>query len=455
MAVIDSNLMNDVRAILDSGKKAVHWRYRLTFILDGDEYPASKVREINIDRDYTLTLGDVVMAEIEIEEEVYLRTLYPERERLMIQMMKIPVAGLDDIDEEPVGEITISLWRPVIEASSDETFEQNHPVSSDPLTQSQRGFRTLVVQLIHPALDHVRKKWLGGVFPNVTSADLLKGLLTHTATTQPVEEPYRVKGVDMVPPDIEHPRETIVLPHGTRISTLHKTLQAEHGGIYQSGIASYIQNDRWYVFPPYHLKRFDREPRSLTLINLPPNQAPGIERTYHVKDNAVMALLTDRTEEIDDTEFQELNQGNGVVYLKAATVMEGFGKTSNNKFEVSRSKNIRQYGLRARKTNENYQVMAGERISDNDAVQASRLARRNGRHVVVSWQNSDPDVLYPGIPVRILTLKGDDLTLSSEIYGCLVRADHQILLRGRGQASQQHACLSALTLFLERPQDEG
>jgi len=456
MAVIDSTLMAEVQAIIEDGSNPVHNRYRLTFLLDGLEYPANKLKELNIDRDYTAALADLAMAEVEVEEEIYLRYLYPNRERLMARLSKAPTIAPDDPEVDSLGGTLITLWRPVLQASADETLETNHPISSDPATQGQRGFRTLVVQLIHPAADHVRRKSLGGVFNRVSAGDLLKGLLTHTAASQVIEEPYRVKGVDMVPPDTKGPRETIVLPHGTPVTSLHKTLQRDQGGIYQTGIASYIQNDRWYVYPPFHLDRFDREPRTLTLINLPPNQAPMIENTYRIKDNAVIALLTDQTREIDDTEDQELNQGNGVVYLKASKVMEGIIATKGNRTTTQRDQNIRQYGLRERQTRENYQVISPERITDNDAVQASRLARRNGRHMLATWHNANPDVLYPGMPVRFLSLKSDNLTLSSELFGTLVRADHQILMKGRGQAMNHHACISVLTLFLGRPtKDKG
>lgn len=454
MAVIDSTLMEDVKAIAYGGVTPVHYRYVLLFILDGKEYPAFKLKELNIDRDYTGALTDLVMAEIEIEEEVYLRHLYPNRDRLMARVTKSPVTSPDDPENDNFDGVSISLWRPVIQATADETLETNHPVSSDPTTQGQRGFRTLVVQLIHPAGEYVRRKWLGGTFHKVTSGDLLKGLLTHTAGSQVIEEPYRVKGVDMVPPDITEVRETVVLPHGTAVKGLHKTLQFDQGGIYQTGISSYIQGDRWYIFPPYHLERFSKEPRSLTLVNLPPNQAPMIERTYKLKDGAVLALLTDTTHEIDDTESQELNHGNGLVYLKASNVMDGFIKTEDNKTSIKRTQNTRQYGLRERRSQGNYQTLSEERITNNDAAQASKLARRNGRHLVTTWQNANPDILYPGMPVRLLSLKGDDLTLSSEIYGTLVRADHQILMKGRGQAQNSHVCISVLTLFLERPKGD-
>lgn len=451
MAVIDSTLMEEIQAIIDDGSKPINNRYRLTFLLDGAEYPANKLRELNIDRDYTRSLADLAMAEVDIDEEIYLRYLYPNRERLMARLSVAPLTSADDPENETLGGVTVTLWRPVIQATADETMETNHPISSDPTTQGRRGFRNLVVQLIHPAADYIRKNSIGGVFSKVTPADLLKGLFTYVAGSQTVEEPYRVKGVDMVPPDNKTAREAIVLPHGTPLKSLHKTIQFQHGGIYQTGIASYIQKDRWYVFPPFHVDRFDKEPRTLTLINMPPNQAPMIERTYRVKDNAVFVLLTDHTREMDDTEDQELNYGNGLTYLKAGPVMGGLISTENNKTAIKRDRNTRQFGLRERKTKENYQVLSPDRITDNDCAQASILARRNGRHVVTTWHNANPDILYPGMPVRMLSLQGDDLRLSSELYGTLVRADHQILMKGRGEAMNHHLCISVLTLFLARP----
>lgn len=448
MAVDDSTLIDEITALLESPDRSAVYQYTLTFLLDGDEYPAMRLIEMQIDRDYTTHLGDAIMAECQVDAEAYHRYLRPGRDRLEVRVERTQVIGAELPPESAPPEPR--RYQAIIHTVGDEMREGNTPAAQTPKAQGMMGFRTLVVQLIPLSLEYVRKKLIGGVFPGITPGMLLKGLLTHTALSQPIEEAYRVKGVDMVPPTNQQGRESIVLPHGTRVSTLHRTLQEDHGGIYQTGIASYIQDDRWYVFPPYHTGRYPREPRSLTLVNLPPNRAPMVEQTWRLKDKTVVALLTDHAKEIDDTEYQELNHGNGVVYQKASPVMEGFIQTESNKSKAQKTQNVRQYGIRPRRNESNYQVFSDTRITDNDCHPSSQLARRNGRHFIATWHNADPELVYPGMPVRLLTVHGDELIVAKTAYGVVTRADHQILMKGRGLNATTHTCLTALTVFLER-----
>lgn len=450
MLVDNTNIVEEVEEIIDSGGKPVHFQYNLAFVVHGELTPTSRIEEIMYVRDYTKHLGDVVVARVVLDRGVLYRHLNPLSGDLYAVVERVPILENSPDTEDVRGERSISLYRAILEPEPDQNLEGNLPGVTSPTAQEKLGLRKRQLQLIPLGVDKARRQRIGSNVANATPGDVLRGILTHAVSLHNVDDEYRIKGVDMVPPDNTKVREVNLIPPWVPVGKLHRYAQERLGGVYQTGIASYIQGDRWYIFPPYHTGRFEDEKRTLTLVNLPPNKAPGIERTYRVKDGAVMVLLTAETEEMDLSDIEMLNEGNGVMYLDANKVMDGFIKTEGNKSVSDATENMRSYAAVTRHKGDDYNVFSNDRISDNDCVEASKLTARNGRYFKAAWQNSDPDVLYPGMPVKLLTMYGEELEVVQEWYGVLVGVTHTARLKGQGLGGNQHYSSSELTLFLKR-----
>jgi hypothetical protein len=80
-------------------------------------------------------------------------------------------------------------------------------------------------------------------------------------------------------------------------------------------------------------------------------------------------------------------------------------------------------------------------------VQYSKLAARDGSVIMMEWENSEPDLLIPGMPVKILYLEEDNLR---ETYGTLVKAHTFVGLKGKGFTANRYSTNTVLAVFVSR-----
>jgi hypothetical protein len=138
--------------------------------------------------------------------------------------------------------------------------------------------------------------------------------------------------------------------------------------------------------------------------------------------------------------------GNGVRYLDATQVIGGWRNVSNNIATVARSNNMRQIALRRRRTGLDYAPMSGRRITANPYYESSEVAPRVGSTIQVVWENADPDLIYPGMPVRYVYLDDNRLV---DVHGTVIGTEFLAGIKGQGVTSNRYHCNVALTLFVD------
>ncbi len=226
-------------------------------------------------------------------------------------------------------------------------------------------------------------------------------------------------------------------------------LQHKIGGIYPTGLGMYLFKQHWYVYPLFDLKRFDQTTKTLTLINVPTNQMPGIERTFRKTANQIIALVTGEVKHKDLTEAMLLNQGNGVRFLDSRRVIDNFADTTagENKAVVMRAENNSEFVTDERTSGLNNVQTAGSRITANKFAEMSKLARRTGSELQCLWENSDMGAIYPGMPVKYMYIRDNRI---HELKGTVLGAQHYIQTHGKGMTDTRHRTDTALHLFVER-----
>jgi hypothetical protein len=240
----------------------------------------------------------------------------------------------------------------------------------------------------------------------------------------------------------------IVMPHGVRYTQIPETLQSLYG-LYSSGLGVYYQTGIWYVFPAYHVKRFDQVQDPVTIINVPPRRLRGIERTYLQDDQSLIILSTGEVQHDDQSEVSQMNVGTGVRFIKGENIMEGFHSVEDNKATVTRSDNVREYSVHDRSSEQTMALFSPARITDNVDRESSRLAEGLGFVVKLIWENANPDLVYPGQPVKFAYMDEGSL---SEVYGTILGADHATKPLSTTVSQRRFQTVVELTLFLEKPE---
>lgn len=450
MVLDESSLLQEIQAVIDTGRKDVHYYVMCLFYVDGLVIEPLKVVDMYILQDYTENVGDQGYVTLYFRYSDYIEKILPYRDRLSIEFTYIP--RYEDTNQEDREQVGLSRYtrhyHAVLTKDEDPILEGNLPGIQNPQTYDLAQLKPVRVEFLHAAVDRLRISTVGGTHRRRAPYEVLHALLTQKATSLPLEEKYRLKGVDIVSPDNTRRYEHVIIPHGTPLLHLHRFLQDQGHGIYQHDIASYIQNDLWYVFSPYKTNRYYVEREAVTIFNVPPNRFPMMERTYRQDDHGLTVLSTGKVYLFDDSETQRINQGSGTLFMNAEKIMETFGEHGPNQSYIDRTQHIQRYVGYQRPDGLGHTPVSTERITSNFYTQASKVARRQGKHIVVTWQQSHPFLIYPGMPCRFVHLgKGKDVV--KEIYGIVIKAEHDMQLAQKGLLSRRHVFQTTLVLFVQ------
>lgn len=423
-----------------------------------------QLNSIDFIRNYAGSYTDEIHLSLLLGMGTVIHDVIPYKQDLVVTLKRSPVKsdGEDEFEGVPsdltsyqdtagidtyAQDITSQSFRAFVIDDIASEVEGNTPVDADKDQADLQSLRVLRLQLLDFASEQLRMKSVGGLFRNQTPGQVLKHALTSASQEIEVDAPYSVQGVHEVEFDNKTERDHIVIPHGTALTDLADYLQYRGGGLYNAGVGMYLQYRHWYVFPLYNHQRFDKELRTLTLINVPKTRLRGVERTYRTTAYQVIALVTGETKYFDDSEKAQLNGGNGLRYASAEQVVGGFAKVENNKAVVERDKNNSEFKTTERKTGLNNVQMSPRGITDNPFVELSKMTRRSGSHLQVVWENSDPGLIIPGMPVKYSYIVQDEV---KTLYGTVIAAHHFVQQATPGFGNQRHITNSTLTLFVNR-----
>ena len=90
---------------------------------------------------------------------------------------------------------------------------------------------------------------------------------------------------------------------------------------------------------------------------------------------------------------------------------------------------------------------SSERITANVFTEYVKLAEKSGAFIQVVWENSNPLLIYPGMPVNYMYLENN---IARELYGIVIGTQSFITATNKGVANRRFATKTTLTLFVQR-----
>lgn len=449
MDILDSALGSDIKAITNnpSSSSMYYWSADIHCTEELTVRPF-KVLSIDFVCDYAKNFTDEIIISVTMGAGAYAYRVYPNMSKLEMTLFKAPVnevgGGTDDNRPLETERYVATLVNPVNPAITGNTFNQ-----ADELDLDLTNIVTVNFQLIAKSVDQFRMRSFGGIFRNSTVEEVIKAVLTTECKFINADKRAVPAGVEMTPANNTKRREHVVIPQGIRLvdvpGYVHQTC-----GVYSAGFAYYFLNGTWFVFQPFNNVDFNKAQRTLTLIRVPPNRMPGAERTFMKNGDAVSVIVTGKSDISNKSENQMLNQGNGVRFGDGDQFMDNFVKVKDNKAVAGRGGANNEFTTVKRPNGLNNVALAEGRISSNPFLEYSKLASRDGTFLSMSWENSNPTLLYPGMPVKIVFLQEDEIT---ETYGVLIHAHHYVQTLGNGFQTSRHITTSNLTVFTKREID--
>lgn len=450
MDIRESALWSEIEDVFDSGEKPVHFRYRCVVHTPEGDLTDVQVISLDVTREYRSAYSDEILIRISIPHSDYIKQLYPHRDQLTITVLKEPLGELSNSDDYDKLMQT-DIYRAVLGDMSNPALTGGSKHDIDDKEMERAPYDEIDLQLISRSVEKIRMSSTSGIFVNMYTDDVLQGLLSLSCSGDRLglDRKESIVGVDVVEGDNRKERYYTIIPQGTPLIKVPDYIQNEQGGVYLYGIGFYIQNRIWYVYPEYQLNRFEEEPRNLTVVNVPNGRFPGAERTYQTDGQRTLVLATGEMVQIDTSESTQLNFGNAVRFARSDLIMGGSRIVDGDEVTMLGDRLMMEVSATPRKTGLNFAPMSGRRITNNLFREVSDLSPRLGTYMQFTWENSDPDRLYPGMPVQYLTMKGEEVT---RLYGVVSGCDFSVQMTGTGRNNARHTCTSVVTLFLEKPE---
>lgn len=455
MRIEGTALQADIAMVTSDVGKATHYGYDVFVKGGGSQVMAMKMESLNEERNYGEQYGDNAVVVLWFVEKDYNATILPNVKDLEIIITKRQLNKPNKLSTGTGDAVTTRYKGTLVDVTVPQVGESNL-YDHDPANAMKR----VTVQLMDRALYQMRLTTIGGVFRATTPGEVLSVMLTSKSQTIEIDESSRPLGVEMVPPDTAlksdgtaNLRDHVIVRGGVPLFDLAGYLQQHCGGIYNNGIGCYYQSSSrvWHVYPLFDNNRANTSDRTLTIIRVPADSMPDVDNSYTLRGSHLFVLGTDEAISIDQTDHHQLNDGNASIYPTATGVMSKIMPASDSAGFTNQSDVLGRISVTDRPDGLNSAKFDVRAVTDNSASVISKLARATQQLMQFGWAYSDPSLLYPGMPVKVLY---DNNGIIQTLQGTLIGGDSFTELATPGMATIHYQTKTALTVLVDKPPEK-
>ncbi|ANH51770.1 putative virion structural protein [Erwinia phage vB_EamM_MadMel] len=438
-----SSLYNEIIAIGTKGGRSVY-RIKAEIFFDTTVCSVFRVRSLNRFDDFMNRYSEELNIEVAMSEGVYNQQIIPNATRLKMHL----VINKYEPGQEPVS--TRYTLRVFPKTGYDPQLTQQRAADINQAAIAATSLQFYQFQLFTSAIEQLSATPCAGIFPTTSPAALIRVLLggVSEGLELPLEEKplgMEMYPVDAVTPDGKEIIKNHVVVKPIQLCDLPGFLQHEYG-LYKTAIGSYYHKQYWHIWPLYNTKRFELVRKNLIVVNVPKDKFPNMEHTYEMRGSSLCVLATGDTAVHDTSNLAQYQEGNGVRATRSSAMSGDEGmEVKQGQVVLQRGATNSEFITNTRQGAVNFAPMAGE-ITDNSYRIVSKTAVNNGSTIQVTWQNADPELIFPGMPVKYLYMKSTGV---EQRYGTLVMAEAHYRLAQDGLADEVMLCDMALTLFID------
>lgn len=408
-----SSLWPEVEEIIYNKRKPTRKKISVMVHTEKEGFPVYNILSIDTVSDYANAIGDDIEIKFRMLFGDYVLRLFPYRNNLELTVKReILIEGTNKPD--PDYPIQTIRYKAMFSMDENIVVDVSQFKLIDHESLNKMDIVTVKLQLIDRWLEPFRVKMItSSVFQNKTQKQLLHSITGAESSLIQVDGQPALQGLDIVEPDNTEVRTQIMFPDGKRVVDLPTYLQEKSNGVYNAGIGCYFAYWKelryWFIYPLYKVSRFDEDTDKAIFYNVPEERFQGVNRTYKKEGKTLKVACTGAKKYAEATDQYSLNEGVGFRMAAANAYMkkpieikeEGpVGKRTNLNFEV---------GMAYREDNLNFASWTQQRISSNPFVEYSRFVHRQSARVDVVWEQSDPTLLYPGMPCKYIFLEKNQI----------------------------------------------
>ncbi len=442
--------------VYDEANKILHstvsylsdFSYSFELYKGKDYIVANTIHDIFISKDYLNNYTPVFICAVVFGIGTYDKYIVPDRRDLRAKLVMTPVQGSSTKVDTNRNKIVIE-GKAVLKEMDSVSDKQPHQNYSTELGDKS-GFITVHFQIINPLIEKMMNINAGGTGRVMTSPDYVKSFLLQYSKIIDNEVTYNVDGINLI--EDGKNKEIIpnfIIPSNIKLIDVPGYVNAKISGVYPTGFGYFLEKKKWFVYPTYNTRLAEKSSSGfLTILRVPKQAIPEIKNSYRLQGSNLFILSNDalNIQEISDQQF--LNKGNGGRWVDSKNMMEDFVTVdkAGNKI-VDAAKNVVELVVSAA-TNQINNITGTGKITSNKFRELSKLSERNGSIATIGWDTSNTDLLYPGMPVKVIAWVNNHM---KELYGSLIGAKEIITNMNEGLVTAPiFKRRAVLTLFLEK-----
>lgn len=440
-------LWADVESVIYDGPRVVKFDYAALVHTQDNDFNIFKILHIEETSDYQSDIGPSMKILFQIGLGDYVYKLYPFRDNLEITIKKIPQGERGGTIQDADIETRRYKANLIVGKNPQITGERLANQSYTDLNTSH--IQEVYMELLDRNFETVRTKTFpGGSIRNKKAKDTIFSLLMGVSKLVLVDGKPPVDGIDLVEPDNNEPIPNLFLETGMRAAYIPTYLQNEVLGVYSTGLGTFFQRYKekyyWYVYPLYKPSRFDEDVDRLVIYAVPEERMPGVDRTFRTEGKVTYIVLTGSKTYVDNGKISDLNAGVGFRMPDANAMMKKPILVTEEGPKGDRARLNTEVAGRERKDGNIFAPVLAP--SANPFKQYSEVARRQLARVDLVWENSNSELIYPGMPCKYVFMDKDEY---KERRGVVIgrKAVHQIV--GKPLLSNSYRTSTQLAIMLE------
>lgn len=438
---------DEILDIISSGEKSTKYAIQLMVHTEVADFPALKFLSEDRIRNYVKNIGDEVYCDFYLGAGDYSSKLYPYRTNLEVTI-KITLR-YDNTSKKPDVLVSTKRYKAVFLPDENQIMAGSDAELVDTQSLNLTDIVKVKLQLLDRSLEVMRVMTASGAYRGVSPGKIIPAIMIGESWKVSVDGKPVVDAYDMVEPDNKDTRDIIIPP--TRIGDIPTYIQEKEGGIYTTGVGTYLQEFKskvtWFIYPLYNTKRFDNTTCERAIFySVPKGKLQGIDITYRKDGPVLKVVIAEDKSYSDSADVNYMDKGSGFRMRDARAYM-------------TKPAAVTEQGPMAQRGRLNFEVAAEERkdglniapyvegTSSNPYKQYSAITQRNIAQIKLTWPHSDPDLLYPGMPCKYVFIDDGELI---ELKGTVGFAQ---TLKGQtnpGLGSSTYTCTTALVLLCEQ-----
>ena len=433
--------MNEVR---NTGLGA-HYKITVQLYVNKKWLSPLRLDLYSVERDYEKSFADVRVISFMMLMGTYTYDLMPYRNDISVDVTYTPVGETGGGQPSNLRAFT-RRYRGLLLDPSNPSLTTNVSNQGNRTALDNQPPKQVEMQLVEEYIYELQMITVGRRFRNMSPYQALLAVLTQTLDFVQGKDEKRVLGVNTTGKPNPAIHTQISIKHGTPIGRVPTILQEEEGGVFAAGLGCYLQDQYWYIYPLYATTHESKQNKLITVYCVPSDRYEGSEKTYRTTDNRLIILAGGDAKSLNINENNQVAGGNGVRFLDARKLLNGFAINNGNRLLVDKASNLFEMASKSITEGINNIQWSGKAISSNPFVHYSAIARLDGRVVVVEWRHGDVDLLHPGALVEYFAVSEGKI---EKYKGVLLGAHEQRLAAETGMAITRHPGIVQLKLFIE------